>query len=391
MKWGNCLSPTSNLNLPKLNDMSKLEIIYNSIITSFSQNINFSLDEFCNAPYNEKSLQCMCVVCNNTFNVCRRQILESVRNCTAIENLSLFTTCPTCRCTKKQHRCKFCNKLIPSSRTFCNTSCAASYNNKRRTKASRDKQKTTLMQTLAYSTKRKRRVCKVCGSVECTTPHICKSRLCTGKSKNLEKVGFDFNLLGSQLFIEQYYSIKEKLHNLYHVQHYTLTDLMRMFDIKDSHSIYTIFKFLGISTRNSKEAAKLALRLGRSSIPTNDKTRYKSGYHTTWFGEVYFFRSSYEEDYMILLDQCQEPYNYESLRIVYYNTQDKENKIAVPDFYLPSSHTIVEIKSSYTYDKQNMVDRSCRFKELGYNFKLILDHVEYDYCPDIHQVHTIFE
>ena len=44
-------------------------------------------------------------------------------------------------------------------------------------------------------------------------------------------------------------------------------------------------------------------------------------------------------------------------------------------------HTIVEIKSTRTYDKQNMIDKSAQYKKLGYNFKLILDHKEYDYCP----------
>lgn len=38
---------------------------------------------------------------------------------------------------------------------------------------------------------------------------------------------------------------------------------------------------------------------------------------------------------------------------------------------------IVEIKSNYIFDKQNMIDKSKVYKKLGYNFKLILDKQEY--------------
>lgn len=37
---------------------------------------------------------------------------------------------------------------------------------------------------------------------------------------------------------------------------------------------------------------------------------------------------------------------------------------------------IIEIKSSWTLDKQNMKDKMKAYKELGYNFKLICDHKE---------------
>ena len=37
---------------------------------------------------------------------------------------------------------------------------------------------------------------------------------------------------------------------------------------------------------------------------------------------------------------------------------------------------IVEIKSSYTLDKQNMIDKKKAYLNLGYKFKLICDHNE---------------
>ena len=51
-------------------------------------------------------------------------------------------------------------------------------------------------------------------------------------------------------------------------------------------------------------------------------------------------------------------------------------RVAIPDFYIPNTNTIVEIKSTYTLDVQNMKDKVKKYKELGYDFKLILNHQE---------------
>ena len=53
-------------------------------------------------------------------------------------------------------------------------------------------------------------------------------------------------------------------------------------------------------------------------------------------------------------------------------------RIAIPDFYLPETNTIIEIKSSWTLDKQNMIDKRNSYINLNYNFKLILEHQEID-------------
>ena len=52
-------------------------------------------------------------------------------------------------------------------------------------------------------------------------------------------------------------------------------------------------------------------------------------------------------------------YEYEKVRIKYEDTQANTWCVAVPDFYLPETNTLVEIKSEYTYDKQNMEDKEC--------------------------------
>ena len=101
---------------------------------------------------------------------------------------------------------------------------------------------------------------------------------------------------------------------------------------------------------------------------------YKEGWYKTWKGNEIYLRSSYEEDYAKELDENKINYEYESLQIKYFDTQQNKFRCAIPDFYLPDTNTIVEIKSTWTLDIQEMKDKVKAYKDLGYNFKLILEH-----------------
>ena len=85
-------------------------------------------------------------------------------------------------------------------------------------------------------------------------------------------------------------------------------------------------------------------------------------------------RSSYESDFANILDESKTPYEVEKLRIPYFDTQQNKQRIAIPDFYLPDTNTIVEVKSTWTLDKQNMIDKRVAYLKSGYNFKLWLEH-----------------
>jgi hypothetical protein len=100
--------------------------------------------------------------------------------------------------------------------------------------------------------------------------------------------------------------------------------------------------------------------------------------HTTWDDNEVFLRSSYEFEYAEILDKQKIHYEVESLRIKYFDTLDNCVRIAIPDFYIPSTNTIVEIKSEYTTNSINMRDKFKAYNELGYNAKLILEHKEVD-------------
>ena len=53
-----------------------------------------------------------------------------------------------------------------------------------------------------------------------------------------------------------------------------------------------------------------------------------------------------------------------------------KERVAIPDFYLPRTNEIVEIKSTWTYNKQEMNDKFEAYRNLGYIPKLILDRKE---------------
>jgi hypothetical protein len=142
-----------------------------------------------------------------------------------------------------------------------------------------------------------------------------------------------------------------------------------------SNTIYDFFKKNNITLRTLNESALISYEKNRQSVRTD--VRYKQGWHTTWDGEKVFYHSSYELDYAKQLDEEKISYEMESLRIRYFDTQKNKERIAIPDFYLPKTNTIIEIKSDHTLDKKNMSDKVKRYKEMGYNFKLILEGNEF--------------
>lgn len=149
------------------------------------------------------------------------------------------------------------------------------------------------------------------------------------------------------------------------------------------------------SPRSEESRAKTSLSMiahikANGIAKTRQNHKFKSGQHTAWNGRVVEYHSSYELDYCHILDEQHIDYTCETLNITYWDTRLNKYRVAIPDFFLIEEKTLVEIKSSYTYDYQNMVDKSLQYKKLGYNFKLILNHQEYDYCPDIGDHQTIY-
>ena len=112
----------------------------------------------------------------------------------------------------------------------------------------------------------------------------------------------------------------------------------------------------------------------------NISFKFNDGKHQTWDNEIVYLRSSYELDYACKLDQSNIKYEVERLRIPYFDSKLNKYRYSVPDFYLPIRNTIVEVKSEFTYDRENMISKVKKYMELGYKVILILDHKEYNIC-----------
>ena len=202
---------------------------------------------------------------------------------------------------------------------------------------------------------------------------LCQAQLYKRKSKNLEKLGFDW----SKDPMEEYVKIQSLLYSEYHILCESMLTIMRKYDIPSSKTMHTFFRIFDIESRSFSDAMKNAIHEDRINPPGSTSYRSgKSGWHRTWEGKNVFLRSNYELDYALKLDGDKIKYDCECLRIKYFDSQEQKYRIAIPDFYLSDTNTIVEIKSAYWLDKINMDDKIKSYKDLGFNFKLILDKKE---------------
>lgn len=77
-----------------------------------------------------------------------------------------------------------------------------------------------------------------------------------------------------------------------------------------------------------------------------------------------------------ICEKCYKEFEVENLRIKYFDSQKQDFRCAIPDFYLPKTNEIVEIKLNWTLNKQNMKDKFNAYVEQGYKPKLILNKQE---------------
>ncbi len=224
--------------------------------------------------------------------------------------------------------------------------------------------------------KYKNKKCVICGAIDknhCKQPEICKHR--SSFPRLIKYLGYNSNMLGSEKAYNEYERVRQYVYDLYWNKKMSIQQIANMVGYKSSTGSFAILLSKLIKFRNFKQAAKVAIEVGRFKITS--ETKYHCGWHTTWFGAKVYCRSSYEKDFCDELDAKKIQYSMEALAIQYYDTQLQKMRYAYPDFYLPDSNTIVEVKSKWTLDKQNMKDRIAKFLELGYNFDLLYEHKHY--------------
>lgn len=299
--------------------------------------------------------------------------------------------------------CLKCGKeFMPKSpkQKFCSSSCAASYNNEKREKPSKQfrlkvseglkkyysehPKKTSsgyrYKSTDGQKIRIKPKLCPICGSTDCERKGICYH---TKKFfENLTYFGFDINCLSTQKVFDEYERIKKILEKEYFDNHLSPSDLKEKYQYpKTFENITHMLKSMGFETRNHSTCQMNAMLVGKSSLPSTGheiKLGFKQGWHTTWDGKKIFYRSGAELKYAELLDENQIPYEVEALRIEYYDTIKDCDRVAIPDFLLTETNEIVEVKSRITFCKQNMVDKFQKYKKLGYKPKLLYEGIMYN-------------
>ena len=175
---------------------------------------------------------------------------------------------------------------------------------------------------------------------------------------------------------ERYFKALEILKDLYFVQKLSAPEIWKRTGV-NFRTMRDLFRENNLKTRNLSEGGRVAVETGRLKLPVfREGYQYKHGWHETWEGNRVYYRSSYELEFAQELDIKRIPYEMESQKIRYFDSELEIERIAIPDFYLPETNELVEIKSRYTYKEQNMKDKFKAYREHGFKPKLFLERKE---------------
>lgn len=265
-------------------------------------------------------------------------------------------------------KCLICGKDIPEGRKFCSSSCAAKYNNVHRVRKPWTEEQKREHQNRVVQ------VCKYCGKptgllVQPTKQRgVCpECKLYVPRLKTIRALGWTEGPLK-----EGYNQALQKIEKEYESGESTAT-LSLKYGLDD-----IVFQKYLECVRTKSDGRKNALLQGRSKICVSPQ--YESGQHISWDGKTYNYRSSWEREYMETLDVQKIRYEYEPFGIQYWDSEKSKARVAFPDFYLPETRELVEIKSSWTIQGklQELKDKFKRYKELGFIPVLLLDKKEQD-------------
>jgi len=267
--------------------------------------------------------------------------------------------CENCKC---EHEGSY------GSGRFCSLKCARSFSTKNNRIEINKKISNTLKES--KSEFKHDNTCISCGAIVINRGRYCQE--CKPFVKNVvlyKKLGIN----EKNLKIANDEAIKI-LHKEYFINRVSKHVITQKYNIL-SNSLYNFFKKNNIQLRSISEANILALETGRAQVNQHE-SKYINGWHLTWDKRKIYYRSSYELQYAKYLDSIKEKYYVESLKIKYFDSKTNTIRLAIPDFYLENYNCIVEIKSEFTLDLDNMKDKVKAYKQLGYNVKVLVDFKE---------------
>lgn len=219
--------------------------------------------------------------------------------------------------------------------------------------------------------KRKNRICKYCWEKKwsCKSKFCKKFQLLPGLIKYF---WFDKNKLGHFSAVTEYYRIEFMLRRDYLKNKLSIPDLIKKYWYYDHPRNFSkILDSIGIKKRTPQDWSTLKRLAGLTRLWTR-KFPFKQQWHTTREWTQVYLRSSYETEVANKLDLLKTPYITEKPIIQYIN--EKWNpSAAYPDFYLPDHNILIEVKSTYFRNKENMELKFKAYEALWYKCVLIVD------------------
>lgn len=275
--------------------------------------------------------------------------------------------------------CKCCGKKLPYKYlgVFCDSSCSAKYNNTHRVRSKKDfvvkgilKQRKELQKKADTALKSNIPAilrCKYCGKL--VTHGTCCSE-CREYVQNIRacaKVGITEGSLK-----ERFENLVGTIYEKYYVEKLGLIQTSKVLGLNQT-TIRRVFQKANIPLRTNSEGVLISFEQGRSRVRENPA--FNTGTHISFQGRAFRYRSSWELKYMEYLDSKKIPYEYEFRYFRYFDSVQKKERLACPDFYLPETNEIVELKSTYTIQGkvQELKDKFKVYKEEGFKPKLLLD------------------
>jgi hypothetical protein len=283
---------------------------------------------------------------------------------------------------RKIKKCKECGKEIEVN-IICSDNICCDECRKAPRKSDNLEKANSIRKRKVKIVKNKKFVCKFCGEEKCERPDVC--RKFTHKNVYEKYLGFDINKKGTDDFYNEFDRIVNRLKEDYFENELSFPDIGKKYNM-NYQTIYSIFKSLKIQVRTTSESILNAIKNGKNTQDNFNSYPYKSGYHINWKGEEVHYRSNYEKEYYIILDEKRINYEVEKLRILYYDTQKKKRRIAIPDIHIKDTNEIIEIKSKWTLDEINMKDKVKAYKKLGYSVKLMIGEGNKNFFKNVKEI-----
>ena len=200
----------------------------------------------------------------------------------------------------------------------------------------------------------------------------------------LSKLGFNYE----KDLIEEYYRIRNILTQEYSVLKNSVKHIEDSFRMGRGSLSPVYLYYFGIQKRTASESAKLTfsrsdnIKKAFLNRPLPEKgsninrvgkvNNFKEGYHIAWDGSKIYLRSSYEFDFVKVLDKFKVDFISEYSFYYYDNSLQKVRK-GYPDFYFPKSNILLEVKSCRFYNPTNLKDRAVEANRKGIDFYVYLD------------------